>query len=84
MSLDEFDKFGSADKSNLAWASSNGHHDAHSMVPANAIGVEQVVMIEQEEPRTITPRSTRPSGKHNLSESSSQEWILHDRPIAEA
>lgn len=78
--IEELTEFGTTDKSNVAWASSNGHHDGTSEIPANSIAVEQVVIVEEEDSGTITPRSNRGLDKHDLSDSSSEKWILHDRP----
>ena len=62
---------------NFAWASSNGNMDADSNVPPNAIGVNQVVLVEEEESGSITPRS---EARNKLSDAGSEEWIMEDGP----
>jgi hypothetical protein len=62
---------------NFAWASSNGQMGADSGVPANAIGVNQVVSVEEEESGIITPRS---EAQKQLSDAGSEEWIMDDGP----
>lgn len=62
---------------NFAWASSNGDMCASSDIPPNAIGVNQVVSVEQEESGSITPRS---EARNKLSDAGSEEWIMDDGP----
>jgi hypothetical protein len=62
---------------NFAWASSNGQMGADSGVPPNAIGVNQVVSVEEEESGMITPRS---EAQKQLSDAGSEEWIMDDGP----
>jgi hypothetical protein len=62
---------------NFAWASSNGNMDVDSNIPPNAIGVNQVVSVEEEESGSITPRS---GAVNKLSDAGSEEWIMDDGP----
>jgi hypothetical protein len=62
---------------NFAWASSDGQMGADSGIPANAIGINQVVLVEEEEVGTITPRS---EVQKRLSDAGSEEWIMGGGP----
>jgi hypothetical protein len=58
---------------NFAWASSDGNMEAESSIPKNAIGINQVVSVEEEE--TGTPKS---EARNKLSDAGSEEWIIDD------
>ncbi|KAH7414485.1 hypothetical protein DE146DRAFT_37055 [Phaeosphaeria sp. MPI-PUGE-AT-0046c] len=62
---------------NFAWASSNGKMGADSGIPSNAIGVNQVVSVEEEDARSMTPRS---DVQKAVSDAGSEEWIMDDGP----
>jgi hypothetical protein len=62
---------------NFAWASSNGNMEVGSSIPKNAIGINQVVSVEQEEVGAMIPGS---EGQNKLSDAGSEEWIMDDRP----
>jgi hypothetical protein len=62
---------------NFAWASSNGKMDADSGIPTNAIGVNQEVVVEEEDAGSLTPRS---GTQNKLSDAGSEEWIFDDEP----
>jgi hypothetical protein len=63
---------------NFAWASSNGKMGADSGIPSNAIGVNQVVSVEEEDAGSMTPRSE--VQKAMSSDAGSEEWIFDDGP----
>jgi hypothetical protein len=58
---------------NFAWASSDGNMEAESSIPKNAIGINQVVSVEEEE--AGTPKS---DAQNKLSDGGSEEWIMDD------
>jgi hypothetical protein len=60
---------------NFAWASSNGNMSESSDNPLNAIGVNQEVVVEEEEAEPITPRSEAP---YKTLDAGSEEWIMED------
>ena len=68
---------------NFAWASSNGNLDVDSRLPANAIGVHQVVTVEEEDSGNVTPRSERDTKGNGLSDAGSEEWIIDHGPKAD-
>ncbi|KAH7388808.1 hypothetical protein BKA66DRAFT_582289 [Pyrenochaeta sp. MPI-SDFR-AT-0127] len=77
-SVDEIKKPKKTDQRNFAWASSNGNSGVASSIPANAIGVHQVVTVEEEESGSLTPHSDRITKGNNLSDAGSEEWIMDD------
>jgi hypothetical protein len=60
---------------NFAWASSNGNMEADPSIPKNAIGINQVVLVEEEEAGSGTPGS---EVQNKLSDAGSEEWIMDD------
>jgi hypothetical protein len=74
-SVEEIQNADNKGQRNFAWASSDGQMDADSGVPPNAIGINQVVLVEEEEAGTITPRSEM---QKRLSDAGSEEWIMDD------
>lgn len=58
---------------NFAWASSDGKTGADAGVPPNAIGINQVVLVEEEDTRSITSRI---EAQKKLSDAGSEEWIM--------
>lgn len=68
------------DQRNFAWASSNGDLDVASSLPANAIAVHQVVIVEEEDSGNLTPPSERDIKGNGLSDAGSEEWIIDHGP----
>ncbi|KAF2031946.1 hypothetical protein EK21DRAFT_61952 [Setomelanomma holmii] len=62
---------------NFAWASSSGKMEINKDIPTNAIGVSQVVSVEQEETGSITPKT---DARSKMSDAGSEEWIMDDGP----
>lgn len=60
---------------NFAWASSDGKTGDDAGVPPNAIGINQVVLVEEEDTRSITSRI---EAQKKLSDAGSEEWIMED------
>ncbi|KAH7130603.1 hypothetical protein B0J11DRAFT_256598 [Dendryphion nanum] len=64
---------------NFAWASSSGECEIDPKIPANAIGVNQVVTVKEEELENIDGLS--PGGDRNRKgDASSEEWIMEEFP----
>jgi hypothetical protein len=57
---------------NFAWASSGGNMNEDSGIPKNAIGINQVVLVEQEMRSPGLEPPKRPS------DAGSEEWIMDD------
>jgi hypothetical protein len=72
---DEINGYGGNEhSSNFAWASANDSGEDALSVPANAIGVQQSVTVEEEESRVAT--SNDRGTKNRLSDASSEEWNI--------
>ncbi|KAF1840961.1 uncharacterized protein K460DRAFT_321640 [Cucurbitaria berberidis CBS 394.84] len=82
VSIDAINKPEGKEHRNFAWASSSGKLAADSSVPANAIGVQQVVTVEEEDSGNMTPHSERDTRVNGLSDAGSEEWIIDTRPKA--
>jgi hypothetical protein len=76
-SVEEIKNADNKGQRNFAWASSDGQMGADSGIPANAIGINQVVLVEEEEAGTHTPGS---DVQKRLSDAGSEEWIMDDGP----
>ncbi|KAF1946141.1 hypothetical protein EJ02DRAFT_337019 [Clathrospora elynae] len=68
---------GNEQSNNFTCASSCGNSHVVSSVPANSIGIQISVTVEEEEIRSVTPNE-RDAKLTGLSDASSEEWILND------
>lgn len=80
ISIDAMDPSVPKEQRNFAWAASSGSFGPPSSVPAGAIGVQQVVTVEEEQSGSVTPHSDRDTKANNLSDAGSEEWIMDDVP----